>query len=252
MSCCLPGSLQVISPLCLWEDVRFRHRCVFLSCLQNNTHLLSLFPPLFSFLSSCLVHLLCAHEACPLCCSWQQLIQKVRVCVYATVKVCARVTRFQKPVVIGESLQRIPASSLVAARAGDGGRRLVSRDGSWSRACQRLLVIVSVVRGDSSPADGRRHPSTSPWRVIPVLLGIRMLLRGKSKFSSQIKKKISSRGKAGTGGGSGLRGITDRRATPSLLSVKGKNIIIPHVIKCNPADNLKAPMSDRLTNKSDN
>lgn len=64
----------------------------------------------------------------------------------------------------------------------------MSRDRSWSRACQRLLVIVGVVRGDSSPADGRRHPSTSPWRVIPVLLGIRMALRGESKFSSQIKK----------------------------------------------------------------
>lgn len=132
----------------------------------------------------------------------------------------------------------------------------MSRDGSWSRACQRLLVIVGVVRGDSSPADGRRHPSTSPWRVIPVLLGIMTALRGESKFSSQIKKKYISpvEVKQGNreGGREGLRGITDRRATPSSLRVKGKSIIIAHVIKCNPADNLTAPMSDRLTNKSDN
>lgn len=163
--------------------------CVFLCCLQNNTHLLSPFFLPFSFLSSCLVHLLCAHEACPLCRSWQQLIQEVCVCVRALrsqgVCVC---DRFPKPVVIGESLQRIPASSLVAALAGNGGRRLVSGDTSWSRACQKLLVIVCVVRGDSSPADGRRHPSTSPWRVIPALLGIRKPLRGESKFSSQIIK----------------------------------------------------------------
>lgn len=111
------------------------------------------------------------------------------MCVRHSQGVCVCVCdTFLKPVVIGESLQRIPASSLVAARAGNGGRRLVSRDGSWSRACQRLLVIVGVVRGDSSPAYGRRHPSTSPWRVIPVQLGIRMALRGESKFSSQIKK----------------------------------------------------------------
>lgn len=148
----------------------------FLSCLWNNTHLLSL----FSFLSSRLVHLLCAHKASPLCCFWQQLIQEVCVCVYTIVKVFVCDT-FPKTVVIGESLQRIPASSLVAAHASNGGRRLVSRDGSWSRACQSLLVIAGVVRGDSSPADGRRHPSTSPWRVIPVLLGIRMVLQGKSK-----------------------------------------------------------------------
>lgn len=124
---------------------------------------------------------------------------------------------FPKPVVIGESLLHIPASSLVAARTGNGGRRLVSRDGSWSRACQRLLVIVGVVWGDSSPADGRRHPSMSPWRVIPVLLGIRMALRGEGKFSSQIKK-FTVEVKKGAGGDSGLKGITDRRATPSLFS----------------------------------
>lgn len=53
-------------------------------------------------------------------------------------------------------------------------------------------------------------------------------------------------------GAEGLRGIRDRRTAPPPRSVKGKNIIIPHVIKCNPADNLTAPMSDRLTNKSDN
>lgn len=54
-------------------------------------------------------------------------------CVYDT---------FPKPAVIGESLQRIPASSLEAACTGNGGRRLVSRDGSRSEACQRLLVIA--------------------------------------------------------------------------------------------------------------
>lgn len=110
------------------------------------------------------------------------------VCVHHSQGVCVRDT-YPKPVVIGESLQRIPASSLVAVRAGNGGRRLVSRDGSWSRACQRLIVIAGVVQGDSSPVDGRRHPSTSPCCVIPVLLGIRMALRGESKFSSQIKKE---------------------------------------------------------------
>lgn len=74
--------------------------------------------------------------------------------------------------VIGESLLRIPASSLVAARAGDGGRRLVSRDESVSEAPrQRRQLWV----------DGGRHPSTSPWCVIPELLGIRKELRGGSK-----------------------------------------------------------------------
>lgn len=53
------------------------------------------------------------------------------VCVRYAVKVCVCVCdRFPKPVVIGESLQRIPASSLVAALAGNGGRRLVSPDTS--------------------------------------------------------------------------------------------------------------------------
>lgn len=99
------------------------------------------------------------------------------MCVHHSQGVCVCVCdTFPKPVVIGESLQRIPASSLVAAHSGNGSRRLVSRDGSWSRACQSLLVIAGVVRGDSSPANGRRHPSTSPWRVIPLLLGIRMVL----------------------------------------------------------------------------
>ncbi|KAK9524168.1 hypothetical protein VZT92_018029 [Zoarces viviparus] len=60
--------------------------------------------------------------------------------------------------------------------------------GAGGERVRGSLVIVGVVRGDSSPADGRRHPSTSPWRVIPVLLGIGMALRGESTFSSQIKK----------------------------------------------------------------
>lgn len=114
---------------------------------------------------------------------------------------------FPKPAVIGEPLQHIPASSLVAAHSGNGGRRLASRDGSWSRACQSLLVIAAVVLGDSSPADGRRHPSTSPWRVIPALLGIRTELQGKSRWKRD---------------GRGQRGIMDRRSTSSSFRKKVK------------------------------
>lgn len=218
----------------------------FFSCLWNNTHSLSLFSPFFiSFLLS-RTSALCTRGLSPLL-FLAAAYPGVCVCVYTIDKVFVCDT-FPKPVVIGESLQRIAAFSLVAAHSGNGGRRLVSRDGSWSRACQSLLVIAGVVLGDSSPADGRRHSSTSPWRVIPVLLGIRMALQGKSKW----KEKITSRGIRETGGGSGLKGIMDKRSTPSSLTEKVKIIIIPPVIKCNPADNLMALMSDRLTNKSDN
>lgn len=75
-----------------------------------------------------------------------------------------------------------------------------------------------------------------------------ILKSNKKKYISPVEVKQGNR----EGGREGLRGITDRRATPSSLRVKGKSIIIAHVIKCNPADNLTAPMSDRLTNKSDN
>lgn len=114
--------------------------------------------------------------------------------------VCACDT-FPKPVVIGESLQHVPASSLVAARAGTGSRRLVSRAGSRSRTRHGLLAIVGVVRGESSPVEGRRHPSTSPWRVVLARLGIQTALRGESKFSSQIKN-LQQRwgGRLGAGG----------------------------------------------------
>lgn len=81
--------------------------------------------------------------------------------MYAAAKVCVCVyDTFPKPVVIGESLQRILASSLEAACTGNGGRRLVSRDRSWSKACQRLLVIVGAVRG-AKLSGGRKKTSVN-------------------------------------------------------------------------------------------
>lgn len=110
-------------------------------CGITHTCCLFFFLLLLSFLSSCLVHLLCAHEACPLCCSWQQLIHEVCACVCVPKPRCVCVTRFPKPVVIGESLQRIPASSLVAARA-----LAMAAGGS----CQETGAGVERVRGSSS------------------------------------------------------------------------------------------------------
>lgn len=53
-SCCLPGSLQVIFPLCLWEEGRFRHRvCISLLSEEQHTLAVSFFPLFFiSFLLS--------------------------------------------------------------------------------------------------------------------------------------------------------------------------------------------------------
>lgn len=96
------------------------------------------------------------HLVPPVCyiCSQQQLIQEMCVCLCA----CRRcVSYFQSLTLIGESLLRIPASSLVAAG-----------DWSWSTACQKLLVITAQ--------EGRRHLSTSFWHQILALLGIRKLL----------------------------------------------------------------------------
>lgn len=180
--------------------------CISLLSEEQHTLAVSFFPLFFiSFLLS-RTSALCTRGLPPLPLLAAAYPGGVCMCACATQSRCVCVCdRFPKPVVIGESLQRIPASSLVAALAGNGGRRLVSGDTSWSRACQKLLVIVCVVRGDSSPADGRRHPSTSPWRVIPALLGIRKLLRGESKFSSQIIKSPVEVKKPWEWGG-GLRG----------------------------------------------
>lgn len=76
----------------------------------------------------------------------------------------------------------------------------MSRDGSWSGACQRLGVTAAVVLGDGSPVDGRRHPSTSRWRVIPLLLGIRVALKSSSQIKNTEEVKRARRGGRGEGG----------------------------------------------------
>jgi len=93
------------------------------------------------------------------------LCVSVCVCVYVClcvsmcmcVCVCLCVCVFPKPVVIGESLQRVPASSpaAMASRRLSSGRRGAGEE----RACQRLRPLVIVADG------GRRRLSTSPRRA---------------------------------------------------------------------------------------